>query len=403
MKTFKYQARDNTSKKLINSTIQADTESNAGKIIISQGLVPLKIKELKKTDSIFSRFSNRISNKDKIVFIRQLSTVIAAGLPISQSFQTVFEQTSNKKLKYIIGEIMSSVEGGKSLASSFGLYPRLFNNVFISLITAGEASGTLDLSLSRIANQQEKDAKAVSKIRGAMIYPIIVLVVIVGVLGFMLATVVPQVERLYKDLGKPMPPISQFMLAITNFSTQYGLFVLLFLIALVIVLFQLSKSSKGKEVKDYIKLKIPFFKKLFQNLYMSRFTRTAQTLLSSGVTMLDMLRITSDSVNNVHIQKALIRTSDKVKGGKNLSASLKEEPVISRLVSQMIGIGEQSGKIDEMMAKVADMYENELEQDINNISVTIEPVLMILLAVFAGVIVAAVLLPVYTLVGNVQF
>lgn len=403
MKTFKYQARDNTSKKLINSTIQADTESNAGKIIISQGLVPLKIKELKKTDSIFSRFSNRISNKDKIVFIRQLSTVIAAGLPISQSFQTVFEQTSNKKLKYIIGEIMSSVEGGKSLASSFGLYPRLFNNVFISLITAGEASGTLDLSLSRIANQQEKDAKAVSKIRGAMIYPIIVLVVIVGVLGFMLATVVPQVERLYKDLGKPMPPISQFMLAITNFSTQYGLFVLLFLIALAIVLFQLSKSSKGKEVKDYIKLKIPFFKKLFQNLYMSRFTRTAQTLLSSGVTMLDMLRITSDSVNNVHIQKALIRTSDKVKGGKNLSASLKEEPVISRLVSQMIGIGEQSGKIDEMMAKVADMYENELEQDINNISVTIEPVLMILLAVFAGVIVAAVLLPVYTLVGNVQF
>lgn len=403
MKTFKYQARDNSSKKIIKSTIQADNESNAGKMIINQGLIPLKIKEFKKSDSLLNRFSNRISNKEKVVFIRQLSTVIAAGLPISQSFQTVYEQTSNKRLKNIIGEIMSSVEGGKSLASSFAAYPKLFNNVFVSLVTAGEASGTLDLSLSRIANQQEKDGKAISKIRGAMIYPVIVLVVITGVLGYMLASVVPQVERLYKDLGKPMPPVSQFMSSVTNFSNQYGLFLAIFIIALVVILYQLSKSAKGREVKDYIKLKIPFFKKLFQNLYMSRFTRTAQTLLSSGVTMLDMLRITSQSVNNVHIEKALMRTSDKVKGGKNLSTGLKEEPVMSRLVSQMIGIGEQSGKIDEMMAKVADMYENELEQDINNISVTIEPILMILLAVFAGVIVAAVLLPVYTLVGNVQF
>lgn len=402
MKKFKYEARDQSTNKVIKSTVQADSESSAGKLLISQGYTPLKIKEVINKDGTLFKLTNRISTKERVVFIRQLATLIGAGLPITQSFQTVYDQTTNKRLQAIIGEITTNVEGGKSLASSFAQYPKLFNEVFISLITAGESSGTLDVSLNRIANQQEKDSKALSKIRGAMIYPIIVLVVMLAVLGFMLVSIVPQVERLYKDLGKELPLLSRIMVDSAYFSVNYWWLVLIVILVVFISIRQFIRTQKGIELKDSLKLKMPIFKKLLQNLYMARFTRTSQTLLASGVTMLDMLRITSKSVNNIHIERAINRASEKVRGGKTLSQALQNEAVFSRFVPQMIGIGEQSGKIDEMMGKVADVYENDLDQSISNISVTIEPVLMVFLAVFAGLIIAAVLFPVYSLVGTLQ-
>lgn len=402
MKTYKYIARDQGTNKVVKSIVQADTEASAGKLLVSQGYTPLKIKETSSGGGSVFKITGKIKSKERVVFIRQLATLIGAGLPITQSFHTVYEQTTNKRLQAIIGEIISDIEGGKTLASSFSQYPKLFNDVVISLITAGEASGTLAESLNRIANQQEKDSKALSKIRGAMIYPIIVLVVMIGVLGFMLVSVIPQVQSLYKDLGKEMPLISRIMVGAASFIINYWWVVILILGIVVVAIRQFIKTEKGIEIKDSIKLKVPIFKKLLQNLYMSRFSRTGQTLLSSGITMLDVLRITSKSVNNIHIERAINRASEKVRGGKTLSESLKNEEVFSKFVPQMISIGEQSGKIDEMMGKVADVYENDLDQSITNISSTIEPVLMVVLAIFAGVIVAAVLLPVYSLVGNMK-
>lgn len=402
MKTYKYIARDQGTNKVVKSIVQADTEASAGKLLVSQGYTPLKIKETSSGGGSVFKITGKIKSKERVVFIRQLATLIGAGLPITQSFHTVYEQTTNKRLQAIIGEIISDIEGGKTLASSFSQYPKLFNDVVISLITAGEASGTLAESLNRIANQQEKDSKALSKIRGAMIYPVIVLVVMIGVLGFMLVSVIPQVQSLYKDLGKEMPLISRIMVGAASFIINYWWVVILILGIVVVAIRQFIKTEKGIEIKDSIKLKVPIFKKLLQNLYMSRFSRTGQTLLSSGITMLDVLRITSKSVNNIHIERAINRASEKVRGGKTLSESLKNEEVFSKFVPQMISIGEQSGKIDEMMGKVADVYENDLDQSITNISSTIEPVLMVVLAIFAGVIVAAVLLPVYSLVGNMK-
>jgi len=404
MKKYKYEARDLATNKIVKSTIQAESESRAGRLLISQGYTPLKIQEVLDKTKIFTKFTRKISNKERIIFIRQLATLIGAGLPLVQSFRTVYEQTQNRQLQAIIGEIMASVESGRTLADSFGAHPELFDDVFVSLITAGEASGTLDTSLNRISNQQEKDSQAISKIRGAMIYPIIVLVVILGVLGFMLVSVMPQIEQLYKDLNnQQMPPISQIMVSITSFITSSWWVLLIVIIGIVIFIRQVLKTKQGISIKDNLKLKIPLFSKLFKNLYMARFTRTSQTLLSSGVTILETLNITSKSVNNIHIQNAVLRAYDLVKGGKTLSKALQEEPVFTRLVSQMIGIGEQSGKIDEMLGKVADVYENELDQQIRNISSTIEPVLMVVLGLFAAVIVGGVLLPVYSLVGGIKF
>ncbi len=402
MKKFSYEARDQTTNKITKATVQADSENAAARLLINQGFTPLNIKEESTEESFFARISGRITTKDKVVFSRQLSTLIGAGLPLAQSLHTVQEQTQNKKLQAIIQEITASVEGGKSLSSSFSNYPEVFDEVFLSLVGAGELSGTLDDSLLRIANQQEKDAAMMSKIKGALTYPAIVLVVIIGVLIFMLFTVVPQVEKLYKDLKQTLPLITQIIVNIANFMTTYWWIVLIVLGVAIYFIAQYFKTESGIKTKDNLKLNMPIFGKMFRKLYMARFTRTGQTLLSTGVSMLDMLKLSAKAVNNTIVEKNILRAADKVKGGKALSVALKPEEYILPLVPQMIKIGEQSGRIDEMMGKTAQVFEDDLDEQIRNISTSIEPVLMVVLAIVAGGMVAAILLPIYSLVNNIS-
>jgi len=400
VKKFAYEARDRATNQLVKATLQADSESSAAQLLVKQGFIPLDIKEQSGDGSFFARLTGRITTKDKVVFTRQLATLIGAGLPLSQSLHTVMEQTANKQLQSVVQEIVSDVEGGKSLSLAFGRHPQVFDGVFISLVSAGEISGTLDESLQRIANQQEKDADTMSKIRGALTYPVIVLVVIFGVLAFMLFTVVPQVEKLYHDLHKELPFLTAIMVSAANFLTHYWWIALAVVAIAGYFIFQFLKTEAGIRFKDGFKLHVPIFGKMFQKLYMARFSRTGQTLLATGVSMLDMLRITAVSVNNGIIATSIDRAADKVKGGKALSSSLEPEEVILPLVPQMIKIGEQSGRIDEMMGKVAQVYENELDEQIKTISTAIEPILMVVLAVVAGGMVGAILLPIYSLVGG---
>ena len=402
MKKFSYEARDQATNKIIKASLQADSENGAARLLIKQGFVPLSIKEQLGDGSLLSRFTGRITTKDKVVFTRQLATLIGAGLPLSQSLHTVLEQTQNKQLQSVIADVSASVEGGKSLSDSFSKHPRVFDEVFIALISAGELSGTLDESLTRVANQQEKDAAIVSKIRGALTYPIIVLVVIIGVLLFMLLTVVPQVEKLYKDLGKELPPLTQVMVSAASFLVSFWWIVIIVVGIGLYFLLQWFKTDGGIKFKDTFKLRVPIFGKMFRKLYMARFARTGQTLLSTGVSMLDMLKVTSRAINNTVVTKAIERATEKVQGGKALSTALEPEDVIMSLVPQMIKIGEQSGRIDEMMGKVAQVYEDELDEEIRTISTAIEPILMVVLAVVAGGMVGAILLPIYGLVNGIN-
>lgn len=402
MKKYDYEARDSASNKIVKSVVQADSENAAAKLLTSQGFVPLKIELQDDKTSFFAKFSGRITTKDKVVFTRQLATLIGAGLPLAQSLRTVQEQTTNKRMQEIVQEIISDVEGGKSLSDSFAKHPEAFNKVYVALISAGETSGTMDDSLKRLAAQQEKDAAMMSKIRGAMMYPSIVLVVIILVIGFMLFTVVPQVEGLYRDLNKGLPFVTLMMIKTANFFSSLWWLVILAMIIGGYFLAQYLKTEQGIRTKDIFKLNVPLFKGMFRKMYMARFARTGQVLLSTGVPMLDMLRITSDAVNNVIISESILRASDKVKGGKALSASLSNEDYFLAMVPQMIKIGEQSGKIDEMMGKTAQVYEDELDEEIRALSTAIEPVLMVFLAIVAGTMVAAILLPIYSLVGNIN-
>ncbi len=402
MKKFNYQARDSATNKIVKAIVQADSESAAAKVLIAQGFTPLNITEIDENGGSLGFLKNRISTKDRIVFTRQLATLIGAGLPLSQSLHTSLEQTENKRLRGVIEDIVASVEGGKTLHESFSKHPDVFDKVFLALIAAGEASGTLDDALRRVAAQQEKDAATASKIKGAMTYPLIVLVVIFGVMAFMLFTVVPQVEKLYIDLKQELPFITSVMVTLANLMTSFWW---IMLIALGVLLYfgrQYLKTENGIKSLDTLKLNVPLFGTMFRKLYMARLTRTGQTLLNTGVPMLDMLRITSEAVNNSIIAKSIDRAADKVKGGKALSASLQPEDYILPLVPQMIKIGEQSGKIDEMMGKTAQVYEDELDEQIKAISTAIEPILMVVLAVVAGSMVAAILLPIYSLVGGIN-
>ncbi len=402
MKKYDYEARDSASNKIVKSVVQADSENAAAKLLTSQGFVPLKIELQDDKTSFFAKFSGRITTKDRVVFTRQLATLIGAGLPLAQSLRTVQEQTTNKRMQEIVQEIISDVEGGKSLSDSFAKHPEAFNKVYVALISAGETSGTMDDSLKRLAAQQEKEAAMMSKIRGAMMYPSIVLVVIILVIGFMLFTVVPQVEGLYRDLNKGLPFVTLMMIKVANFFSSLWWLVILAMIIGGYFLAQYLKTEQGIRTKDIFKLNVPMFKGMFRKMYMARFARTGQVLLSTGVPMLDMLRITSDAVNNVIISESILRASDKVKGGKALSASLSNEDYFLAMVPQMIKIGEQSGKIDEMMGKTAQVYEDELDEEIRALSTAIEPVLMVFLAIVAGTMVAAILLPIYSLVGNIN-
>lgn len=401
MRTFNYQARDNKTGKIVKSTVKAENEISAGKLLLEQDLVPIHISEADQ-DGFIEKFMNRITLKDKVVFSRQLSTLIGAGLPLTQALNTVYEQTENKSLKVVVSDVVTSVEGGKTLSESFAKHPKVFDKLYLSLVNAGEVSGTLDVALKKIANQQEKDAQMMSKIRGAMTYPAIVLCVIIAVMSFLLILVVPQVDSLYRDMNKKLPFVTQIMVAVANFLMSFWWLVIILIVVGIFMLVRYLRTESGTRVMDTIKLNVPIFKHMFLKLYMARFLRTAELLLETGVSMLDSLDIAGVASNNFLINESIQAAAEKVQGGKALSVAIKDQDYILPLVPQMISIGEQSGKISEMMGKAAQVYEDELDEQIKALSTAIEPVLMVILAFMAGTMVAAILLPIYSLVNDIK-
>jgi len=398
MLTFEYSARDVNTGEKVSSTVQAQSEAAAAKLLNQQGLAPLDIRMEGDKKSLFSR--SKVKTKDKVIFFRQLSTLINAGLPLVQSLRTVVDQIDNPAFEKVLLDIIASVEAGNTFSASMEEYPKVFNDVMVSLVAAGETSGTLDEALERIAIQTEHDAEIVSKVRGAMVYPAIVLLVISGVVIFMLTSVLPQVEILYDDLGQELPFVTNALLFLANILIGFWWVIIGALGVGVFFAKRYFETDSGRRTLDTIKLSVPLFGPMFRKLYMARFARTGGTLLGSGVQMLPMLSITGKAVNNVIVGDEIRDAAEKVKGGKALSDSLQGSPHVLDLVPQMIRIGEQSGSIDGMMNKAADFYEKELDNHIQAISTTIEPVLMVVLALVAGTMVAAILFPVYGLVGS---
>ncbi|MFC2754497.1 MAG: type II secretion system F family protein [Candidatus Nanogingivalis sp.] len=401
MKKFSYKVKDRVTGKIVKGEISADSQRAAGKALIDQGyILQDDIYEVGQENAL-ARFMNRITTKDKIVFTRQFATLIGAGLPLAQALRTVSEQTENKKMRSVVDDILASVESGSSLKDAFSKFPDVFDKVYLALIAAGEMSGTLDESLRRVATQQEKDAAMMSKIRGALTYPAIVLVVIGLVMVFMMVQVVPQVKQLYKDMHQELPFATQILIGISDFMINFWWLVLVGIGVAGYFFRQYLKTESGIKFAANFKLNVPLFSPLFRKLYMARFARTGQLLLSTGVALLDMLNICGDAMNNVIVKKSIDEAGKLVQGGKSLSESLKGKDYILDMVPQMINIGEQSGKIDEMLGKTAQVYEDELDEQIKAISTLIEPILMVVMALMAGGLIGAILFPIYSLVTKV--
>ncbi len=399
MRRFNYRARDRKTGRVVSGSVQADSEQAAGRILVDQGYMPQRV--VAEDEGLFSQFQKKVTAKERITFTRQFATLVAAGLPLSNSLHMIAEQSESKATKALVEDILAQVEAGKSLYAAFSKHPDVFNKVYLSLIEAGEASGTLDVSLKRLATQQEKDANMISRIRGAMTYPAIVLLVIIVVVIFLMLQVVPQVENLYRDLDEPLPALTQMLVNASNFIVNYWWSVLIGIGVLAWFFVQFKKTEVGRRWWAKFKLNVPIFKGLFLRLYNARFARTAQMLLSAGVPMLDAMKISGEAVNNVAIEEQITQASTMVRSGKPLSVALKGREYIMPLVPQMSAIGEQSGKIDEMLGRAAQVYEDELDERLDAISTMIEPILMVLLALVAGGIVGAILFPIYTLVSKI--
>ena len=400
MKNFIYKAKDKETGKLVKGNIQAESEQIAGRLLVEQGYVPETITE--QGAGLLAK-GNRITTKDRITFTRQMATLIGAGLPLAASLRTVAEQTQNKSMKAIVEEILASVESGKSLYEAFSSHKNVFNGVYLALIQAGETSGTLDISLRRLADQEEKDAAMMSKIRGALVYPAIILVVIIAVLAFMMIDVVPQVENLYKDMRQELPVLTKVLVDITNFFGQFWWLILMVVGGIIGgMYYSVKNTTAGRKAMDTFKLTVPIFGGLYRKLYVSRFARTCEMMLATGVPMLDSVKISIESVNNVVVEEEYDKSLDIIKSGKPLSEALKDREYMLPLVPQMASIGEESGKIDEMLGKAAQVYENELDEQIKNISTMIEPILMVVMAGLIGVVVGGTLLPIYSLVNSVN-
>ena len=401
MKRFNYRAKDSKTGKIVKGSVQAESERAAGKLLLDQGYMPEKIVD-ENADGLLSKAKSKVASKDRIIFTRQFATLIGAGLPLSNSLQTVLEQTASKPMKAVIEDLLASVEAGKSLSDACKKHPDVFNNVYQSLVAAGEMSGTLDVALERLANQQEKDAAMLSKIRGAMVYPAIIFLVIIAVLVFMMVAVVPQVKSLYADMGEELPGLTAFLVQLVDFFGHFWWLVLIIIGAIVWGFLSFRKTTTGIKTFATVKLNVPIFKKMFQRLYMSRLARTMEMLLSTGVSMLDSMNISAKATSNVVVEEQVMIAAEKVKAGKPLSEALKGRDYIMPLVPQMASIGEESGKIDEMLGKAATVYENELDELIANISTMIEPILMVVMAGLIGIVIGGTLLPIYSLVSSVK-
>lgn len=405
MLLFEYTARDSKTGEKVKAEVEADSEQAAAKLIQNAGLAPLDVHLKDEAGrNILKKLTDKVKAKDRILFARQLSTLINAGLPLVQSLRSVLSQTQSKPLKVVINRIIGDVEAGTTLADALGRHPKVFNQIFVSLIAAGETSGTLDKALERIAFQQEKDAEIMAKVKGAMAYPAIVLLVMTGVVGFMVIMVLPQVEVIYADLpGAKLPFITEALLALSRFVRKFWWLVILMIGFAMFVTTKWARSGPGKLIIDKLKMRGWLVGPLFMKLYMARFARTGTTLVGSGVPLLQMLEISARSISNVHIEASIVRAIDKVRGGKALSDSIEGDKNFLDLVPKMLRIGEQSGQVESMLAKIAEYYEKEVDNQIKTISTIIEPIMMVVLGFVAIVLVGAILLPIYGLANQSGF
>lgn len=401
MASFTYTAKDKQGAIHKGSLVAAD-RSGAASNLIERGLTPILVKEqLHKSNSLNLSlpWANRVKIKDKVVFSRQFATMINAGIPITQSLAILQQQTENSILKKALGDITKRVEGGEALSAAMSNHPKIFSDIYVNLVKAGEAGGMLDQILERLAVQQEKDAELLGKVRGAMIYPAVITTVTIGVFVFLMVAIVPNLANIFEGLGSELPWYTKLMMSISSTLTSYGLYILAAAVAAGIAGFRFVKTPHGKRILDRMLLKMPVFGNIIIKVNVARFSRTFGSLMSAGISVIDALNITASALGSTVFQDNLHEVARKVKAGKTVSEPLKNMAVFPPVVSQMMAVGEETGKLDEVLIKLADFYEKEVDATVSAIASIIEPFLILALGGMVGFIVISVFGPLSEL-GN---
>ncbi|NTU69336.1 type II secretion system F family protein [bacterium] len=401
MKKYKYIVKSQQGQ-TIEGEIEATSESDASKILISKQLIPIEIKsadsfELSLSKIPFLSILDRVPSKKKAIAIRQFATLIRSGLTITQALSILGDQEANKKLKQVFGTVLKEVEGGGNLSDAFSLHPEVFSSIDIGLIKAGERSGTLDKVLERMAEQLEKQASLLSKIRGAFTYPLIVLIVAVGVIGVMMVYLVPKLKDVYAGFDQELPFITQVMVGISDFMVKFWWLAILLTIALVSAFLAFIKGKTGKRIWDKFKISIPLIKDFLKMVYMARYTRTLSTLVASGVSIVESLKITSNAIGNIIYKEEIDSMTEKVRQGSSLSQAMQESEYFPKTVSQMLKVGEETGEIDAMFTNLANYYDEEVDNIVKTISTVLEPLIIVILGLSVLFILVGIMTPIYSM------
>jgi len=368
--------------------------------------VAAKSKAASKQINISIPFLERktVKGKTLMIFTRQLATLIDAGLPLLRGLTVLAKQEPDLVLRKVIVSLAEAVQGGGTFSESLGGHPKIFNKLYVNMVKAGELGGVLELVLIRLAEFQEKAQKIKNKVVAAMFYPAIVLVIAIVIMGFLLVFIVPKFEAIFADMlgGKPLPALTTFVIATSNLVKNNVILIIIGLVGLVIGYNVLGKTPKGAAILDAFKLKAPLFGDLTRKSSISRFSRTLGTLVTSGVPILQALNITRETAGNVVIANAITKVHDSVKEGESIVHPLEASGVFPPMVISMIDVGEETGQLPEMLLKVAEVYDDEVDNAVAGLTSLLEPIMIVFLAVVVGTIVIALFLPLISIISGMQ-
>ena len=387
-----------------NETRKGEMEA-ANEAVVRSNLVRLRItpnKIKKKPKDLFENVSwlqPKVGEKDIILFARQFSTMIDAGLPIIQCLEILHTQQQNKTFKRMIKEIKDQVESGATLAEALKRFPKHFDSLFVNMIAAGEAGGILDAILRRLAAYMEKAAKLKAQVKGAMTYPIVTLIIAILVLGVILVFVIPVFEEMFADFGGELPVPTQLVVAASDMVKSKILYIIIGVFIFGFAARKAKKKKKGQDFIDDFYLKIPVFGELLRKVAVAKFTRTMGTMLASGVAILEALDIVAKTAGNRTVEKAIYDVRSGIAEGRTMADPLQESGVFPAMVCQMISVGESTGALDAMLEKIADFYDEEVDQAVESLTALIEPFMLVFLGTTIGGLVVAMYLPIFKMAG----
>lgn len=401
---FKFKAKTKTGG-IKEGTIETANKEAAIDILQRNELFPLAVAEEKGADlftKTFFKYYDRVTDKELVVFFRQLATLIEAKVPLVSSLTAINDQTANKYFHKVIKEAINDIEDGLPFSDAISKHKDVFSVLSVNIIKAGETSGNLKSSIEYVANNIEKNYELTSRIKSAMMYPAIVLIVFF-IIGFLVITIIlPKLTQIIKDMDVDVPWYTKIVIAVGDFMSSYWWAVALIIIGFIVSVIYYLRTEKGKKEWDQIKIKLPVVGVIFRNIYISRFSENLSALLSSGIPIIRALKIVSSVVNNVVFEAVILKAAEEVKIGGNMSNVLGKSELIPPLVAHMLKIGEESGQVDKVLVYVSKFYERETDTMTKNLSTLIEPVLMIIIGIAVGFMAVSILMPIYNIAGQIK-